>query len=628
MLRCKPKNASLHITPYAAFDFLAYALPNLNICVFLFTILCLFASHAHAVSSIQISVGEVEAPAGTLKNAQFQVDLKGAEPSLKLNAELKPSSEKAFTAFSMNCGTFLSDRIGELDCLNGLFTAKKINIPLTVHFKSYPDDFSVNVDFTQASFSDETGIHAGEKLTGKIILAAKKQKDIWDWSGVFNWTEGELYWQPFYFGKAGNSFAIGGTFKAPDLRINEANLIVNEVGEMSASAHINTQTKTVEDVKVIAKEVDFAGLYGLVLKPMVEKSAFGNLKVSGKADWQFEVKNLQPTSFELNLKNAQIEDLSGKFGLSNINAHIPWDYDIPQTVTLSYSEGHVLKVPLGQASLQAELNRYSLTAPSLVLPVLDGALKFEDVSAAYLSQQWFWHVKMQLEPITMNKFSEAIGWPTMQGKIDGQVPLITYAAKQLNMDGNMQFNMFNGSVSMSSLRIDDPLGTVPKLYANLQMRNIDLGDLTRTFNFGAIEGKLEGDVKDLQLENWKPVHMDAIIQTADGKHLKKVSQRAVENITAFGGEGTAAALQRTFLRFFKEFNYEKIGISCQLRQDVCKMGGVEFTKPASTQAGYVIVKGKGAPTVNVNGYTEYVSLSDLLARIKRITDSNSKMIVK
>lgn len=623
MPRCKSKKASLHITPYAASDFLFRALPDLEICVFLLIAFYFFTTPAHAISSIYISVGEVEAPAGQLKNAKFQVDLKGAEPTLKLSAELKPANEKNFTAFNLNCGTFLNTRIGELDCLNGVFSAKKINVPLTAHFKSYPDDFSVNIDFMQASFSDATGIHAGEKLTGKVILAARKQADVWHWSGVFNWTDGELYWQPFYFGKAGNSFAIGGTFKAPMLQIREANLFVNEVGSMSASAHINTQTKTVEDVKVVAKEVDFAGLYGLVLKPMVEKSAFGNLKVSGKADWQFEMKNLQPTSFELNLKNAHVEDLKGKFELNDINAHIPWDYNVPQTVTLTYSQGHVLNMPLGNTRLQAELNRYSVTAPSLVLPVLDGALKFEDVSAAYLNQQWFWHLKMQLQPISMNQFSQTLGWPEMQGKVDGQVPLITYANKQLNMDGAMQFNMFNGNVRMYGLRIDDPLGTVPRLYANLEMRNIDLGDLTRTFNFGAIEGKLEGDVKDLRLENWKPVHMDAIIQTADGKHLKKVSQRAVENITALGGEGTAAALQRTFLRFFKEFNYEKIGLSCQLRQDVCKMGGVE-----STPTGYVIVKGKGAPTVTVNGYTEYVSLTDLLARIKRITDSNSKMIVK
>jgi hypothetical protein len=174
ILRYKPKNSSLHITPYAASDFLIRALSHLNICVFLWLMLCLFANHANAISSIQISVGEVEAPAGNLKNAHFQVDLKGEAPALKLHAEVKPSNEREFTKFNLACGTFLSDHIGELDCFNGQFVAKKINIPLTAHFKSMPDDFSFNVDFLDAHFSDETGVHAGEKLTGKMILAANK----------------------------------------------------------------------------------------------------------------------------------------------------------------------------------------------------------------------------------------------------------------------------------------------------------------------------------------------------------------------------------------------------------------------------------------------------------------------
>ena len=554
-----------------------------------------------------------------------------AQPTVTFYSDIKQTADKAWSALKINClipkKATKKDSVEVWECPGGLFTAERTRVPFTITITPQPNGVETEINLTDANFSDASGLHAGDKLTGKVKVSAQLQKDaankdIWHWKGLFSWTEGELFWQPFYFGKAGNEFNISGTYAEPMLNIQQANLKINEIGNMSATAEINTKTQALNDVKVNAKDVDFAGLYALVLKPMVEKSAFGNLKVSGKADWQFVVKNLQPISFELNLKDANIEDLNGKFALNDINAHIPWDYETVKNVTLTYTGGHVLKIPLGETRLQAELNRYSLTAPSLVLPVLDGALKLEDVSAAYLSQQWFWHLKMQLDPISMSEFSKALGWPTMQGKIDGQVPLITYAAKQLVMDGKMQFNMFNGSVAMEGLRIDDPLGTTPKLYANLQMRNIDLGDLTRTFNFGAIEGKLEGDVKDLQLENWKPVRMDAIIQTADGKHLKKVSQRAVENITALGGVGTAAALQRTFLRFFKEFNYEKIGLSCQLRQDICKMGGVE-----STPTGYIIVKGKGAPTVNVNGYTEYVSLSDLIARIKRITDSNSKMIV-
>lgn len=573
---------------------------------------------------------------------------KTAQPTLTFYSDIKQAVDKSWSKLQINCLIPKKATIEVWQCPGGLFTAQSTRVPFTITVTPQSHGLESEIIFTDAKFSDISGLHAGEKLTGKVKLSATLQKgytqkstsktNTWNWKGLFSWTEGELFWQPFYFGKAGNEFNIGGTYTAPMLNITEANLKINEIGTMSASAELNTKTLEANNVKVNAKDVDFAGLYALVLKPMVEKSAFGNLKVSGRADWQFEVKGLQPVSFELNLKDANIEDLNGKFALSDINAHIPWDYDLAKTISLAYSGGHVLKIPLGKTSLQAELNRYSLTAPSLVLPVLDGALKFEDVSAAYLSQQWIWHVKMALDPISMNSFSKALGWPEMQGKVDGQVPLITYAGKQLNMDGKMQFNMFNGNVAMYCLRIDDPLGNTPKLYANLQMRDIDLGDLTRTFNFGAIEGKLEGDVKDLQLVNWRPVRMDATIQTADGKHLKKVSQRAVENITALGGEGTAAALQRTFLRFFKEFNYEKIGLSCQLRQDICKMGGVDSIKSEavksdstgseSTTKGYIIVKGKGAPTVNVNGYTEYVSLSDLIARMKRITDSNSKMIIK
>ena len=577
------------------------------------------------VKANHIVMNKIEAQNSTIYLDYAQ---KTAQPTVTFFSDIKQTADKTWSALKINCLIPKKATVEVWECPGGLFTAARTRVPFSITITPQAHGVDTEINLTDANFSNESGLHAGDKLTGKIKVSAQLQKDgnkkdIWHWKGLFAWTEGELFWQPFYFGKAGNEFNVSGTFNEPWLNIQQANLKINEIGNMSASAELNIKTQEVKDAKVQAKDVDFAGLYALLLKPMVEKSAFGNLKVSGKADWQFEVKGLQPMNFELNLKDANIEDLNGKFGLSDINAHIPWDYDVPKTVTLAYSGGHVLKIPLGKTNLQAELNRYSVTAPSLVLPVLDGAIKIEDLSAAYLSQQWFWHVKMQLDPISMNTFSKTLGWPEMQGKIDGQVPLITYAGKQLNMDGKMQFNMFNGNVSMEGLRIDDPLGNVPRLYANLQMRNIDLGDLTRTFNFGAIEGKLEGDVKDLRLENWKPIYMDAIIQTADGKHLKKVSQRAVENITALGGEGTAAALQRTFLRFFKEFNYEKIGLSCQLRQDVCKMGGVE-----STPTGYIIVKGKGAPTVNVNGFTEYVSLSDLIARMKRITDSNSKMLIK
>lgn len=588
------------------------------------SVFVILSMSAHAISTIQVTIGAIEAPAGELRNAKFQVDLKGAQPTLLLNAELKPVNEQAFSRFDLNCGQFLTEKIGQVQCLNGLFFSKEINAPFSVDVVSHSSDFTLRIVFNGADFSDETGLHAGENLTGEIKLAAKKAplNDTWVWDGLIGWTSGELFWEPFYFGKAGNVFEINGTLKQDTLNIQHASLLVNEVGKMHASAIINTKSKAVEDIKVNAKDVDFAGLYTIFLKPMAQKSAFGDLDVSGKADWQFEMKNLEPTSFSLDLRNAHIEDKNGKFGFSDINAHIPWDYDAPQNLRLAYKSGHLLKLSLRETNLTAEINRFSLTAPQLNLPILDGALNLQDVSAVRLAQGWAWHLRMDLTPITLNEFSRAFDWPSMKGQIVGHIPMVTYANKQLNMDGAMTFSAFSGNISMNNLVIDDPLGVAPRLYADLEMRHLDMGDLTRTFSFGAIEGKLDGDVKDMVLEDWKPVQLDASIYTSEGKHLKKISQRAVENITALGGEGTAAALQRTFLRFFKEFNYEKIGLSCKLRRDICEMGGVE-----STPTGFVIVKGKGIPAVNVNGYTQKVSLNDLLGRIKRITDTNTKVIV-
>ncbi|MDZ4211260.1 MAG: hypothetical protein U1C59_06065, partial [Methylotenera sp.] len=132
-----------------------------------------------------------------------------------------------------------------------------------------------------------------------------------------------------------------------------------------------------------------------------------------------------------------------------------------------------------------------------------------------------------------------------------------------------------------------------------------------------------GDIKGLEMQNWKPVKFDAAVQSSPGKYPKKISQRAVENISALGGGGAAAAVQRSFLRFFKQFNYGKIGFSCRLYNDICYMDGIE-----STNGGYVIVKGSGIPAITVLGYNRTVGWSELLARIKRVTDGNSTAIVK
>ncbi len=588
-----------------------------------FVSLWLFIPTAYAVSSIQISVGEIDSPEATLKKTQLHVDLKGKKPKLTLNAEVKPKHMPDYLSVQLECGTLFSEQAGYIDCFDGQLTAPIADIPFSAHISQKKRRLTFDILLNGASFSDAAGLHAGENIIGDLQLTAQRKAGGWQWDSQLNWDKGEVFWQPFYFGDADSHFSAHGRADDKQVTVEDARLTIKDVGKIQAVATINAKNQQLVDATVRAEQIDFNGLYTLLLKPTLEKSAFGNLQVSGQANWQFEMQNKQPANFNLKLIDANIEDQNGKFAFSHVNANIPWDYDIAQQISLDYESGYLLNLPLGAAKLKAELNRYALTAPELVLPLLNGALNFQDVSAAWLGENWFWHLRMNLTPIDLGRFSTALGWPEMQGQISGHVPLVTYANKQLNMDGAMTFNVFDGTIGMDNLRIDDPLGVVTRMYADLTMRKLDLGEVTRTYRFGAIEGKLDGDVKGLELENWKPIRFDAVLQTSEDEQRKKISQRAVENIAALGGEGTAAALQRTFLRFFDEFNYDKIGISCKLRRDMCEMGGV-----TSTADGYIIVKGSGLPAINVNGYNKQVSLSDLLSRIKRITDSNAKVIVK
>jgi hypothetical protein len=64
------------------------------------------------------------------------------------------------------------------------------------------------------------------------------------------------------------------------------------------------------------------------------------------------------------------------------------------------------------------------------------------------------------------------------------------------------------------------------------------------------------------------------------------------------------------LRFFDEYNYDKLGITCKLVGDVCEMSGIE---PAGV--GYYIVKGAGLPRIDIIGSQGRVNWNQLLSSI-------------
>ncbi|MFN7085831.1 MAG: hypothetical protein ACK4N4_04305 [Burkholderiales bacterium] len=100
-------------------------------------------------------------------------------------------------------------------------------------------------------------------------------------------------------------------------------------------------------------------------------------------------------------------------------------------------------------------------------------------------------------------------------------------------------------------------------------------------------------------------------------------QTAVRNLSALGGAGAAAAIEHSVLRFFGQFGYEKAGLSCKLRNNVCEMDGVE-----NAPQGYVSVKGGGIPALSVIGYNRHVGWRELVERLRRIRQDDVRVVIQ
>jgi hypothetical protein len=364
-------------------------------------------------------------------------------------------------------------------------------------------------------------------------------------------------------------------------------------------------------------------LYENVLKPLVEGTAASDLRVDGEASFAVKLTATGLTAADVELNDVSLEDRQRRFAVFGLSGRIPWRRDDATVTELTLTGAEIDKIPIGAIRIPLRMKGTRVAVDRVRVPLLDGALVLRDFAAIPASDGWRWRFSGEVEPISMVQLTQALGVPTMHGVLGGTIPELRYRRGTLSMDGALALTVFDGTVWITDLQLIDPFGRAPRLHADIDMNRLDLELLTRAFDFGTITGRIDAQVKGLELVGWEPSRFDAHIESSPGKYPRKISQRAVENISALGGAGAAAAIQRSFLRFFQQFGYERLGLSCRLENGVCHMDGIE---PAPQ--GYVIVKGGGIPAISVIGYNRAVDWRELLARLKRITQENVKPIVK
>jgi hypothetical protein len=569
------------------------------------------------------------------EEASYGVSVKGlklAEIDIALQAELDNDNWHVLldspTASLKNITTVLSAYLSEQNIETLTSWSYEANMSVKAELRGQKKQLqyaNVNLATPSLNLSDKDGLFVAENTAMLLDLDLKLINQDWHWQADIKIDDGQAYGEPVFldFSESALSFSGNGLWQTDNqkLLINQAKITQQDIADLTFE--LESDLKNLNSLKLTTSNIDIQKLYPIWLQPFLTGTAAANLELSGITSAKFAMRD-DDYQLTIDLDNIFIEDADGKFGFYELNGQTAWtNKSEPLPIELSWLGGYVYAVQLGASEVIAETKLSQVDIQETwVLPIFDGELQIKGFSLKRSDEQTQWTFNGLLTPISMESLSSALEWPTLHGKLSGVIPEVSYKEQNIIVDGALMLKLFGGTTVIRNLQLEQPFGALPQLYADVDINTLDLETLTQTFDFGKITGKLDGQVHQLRLSDWRPVQFDAQFVTPEtDKSRRRISQKAVDNLSQIGG-GASGVLSRSFLRFFEDFSYQKLGLNCKLLNDTCEMSGV-----GDAEQGYYIVKGGGLPPrINVVGYTRRVDWPDLIERLKSVSQGPGPVI--
>jgi len=497
-----------------------------------------------------------------------------------------------------------------------------------------------DVSLERLDFSDAAGTLAGERVAGALELEATANKAGGITTrGRIALTAGQAYSDPVFLDFAAHGAEIGfsGTLDTDAARLIAGDFSLDHSGvlQASGSATLDFAAETLlPEGRIRIAALDVASALPAYVQPFLIESGFKDLGGSGKIRGELDISGGLPTRAALDLDAVAIESPTAAISLAGLRGRLNWFDDASRDSLagriddslfqsrIAWDSGRLWGLELGAADLPfATTGRHFRLLQPVVLPVFDGGLAVGTLRVRHAgTDEMYVRFDAEIRPISVAQLSRAFGWPEFQGTLAGSIPGLQLRQGVVTLDGNLEATVFDGEVVVRDLSLSDPLGKFPRMHASIGIDDLDLALVTQTFSFGMITGRLSGRIADLETFGWMPEAFDAFLYTPpDDRSKHRISQRAVTNLSSIGGGSggsVAAALQSGFLRFFDDFGYKRLGLSCRLANDVCIMGGVE-----KAAGGYYIVKGAGLPRIDVIGSQSRVAWTTLVRQLGSAMES-------
>jgi hypothetical protein len=508
------------------------------------------------------------------------------------------------------------------------------------------DTGRIDAKFTELTVSNAAGSLAADKLSFDLQANVARVKGDWNFTASIQSSTGQAYAQPVFLDLGAHALALQASGKwAADgtLHVDRFTLDHHDVAQGQGSATLQfANAQPLRALTLDLKALQFPGAYTSYFQPLLLDTSFKSLSTAGAISGAIAVEAGEPQRIDLNFVGVTMDDGSGNMVLNDLNGDWHWRSkpDIanageaagrevsraPDSV-LRWAGGALFHLGLGAAELHfnSQGREFRLLQATRI-PILDGAIDLESFRIRNVGQPSVaFLVDATLQPVSVQQLCKAFGWPEFGGRVGGVISKLRMREGVVTLGTKFQAQVFDGSVAINDLRLEQPFGQWPRFHANIEFDKLDLQMVTSAFSFGLITGRLSGTIAALELFNWTPVAFDAHLFTPpDDRSRHRISQRAVENIGSIGGggAGVTAALSSGFLRFFENFNYDRLGLSCRLENDVCLMDGVA---PAPN-GGYYLVKGKGIPRIDVIGGAHRVDWPRLVQQLIAVTQSEGPVV--
>lgn len=522
---------------------------------------------------------------------------------------------KAFLAGLWSQGRWTA---GSLD--GGLHIAAPAKAPFTI---------AADLRLSGVGLETPDGLLATDALAGRLRLDYRQAGAVRHVDARLGVTGGELLFDRLYAKFPANTVALRIVAdRSGDGPWTLGTLEARDPGVLLATGRATLALdSSVRDLDLDVGFPNLAVAGQRYLSGFLAPEGFADLILAGSLDAGIRMRQATLDALSVRASKVNAVDSKGRFTFAGIDGNL--DYRAGAAASdsaIAWNSGALFGIGLGAARFPLRSADGALTLRDQVsMSALGGSLVLSHLRWQAPKGEASAEVRfgMAMRDMDLVSLSQRLGWPAFTGTVSGSIPSARLHNDVLDTEGGLAMQLFGGTVRMRGLSMERPFGTAPTLSADVEIQDLDMEPMTKVLGFGSITGRLDGRIDALRLVNWTPVAFEARLETDSawtGK--RRISQRAVSDISSVGGGGgLSGGLQAQAMKLFKDFGYQRIGIGCKLRDNVCTMDGI-----GSAGDGYIIVAGAGLPRIQVVGFRRKVDWPTLVSRLKAASNGQAPVI--